>query len=386
VVAVLQPTLFLAMLFPLEGVATLVADAARPLLAALQLVAGFASGLPGAALTVAPSASTALLTGVGVMALLVACWRRAWRGPLAVSILCVGLIVWSPRAPLARPGGVEIHLLDVGQGDAVAVRTPAGRWILVDAGRTWSGGDAGRSVIVPYLRRRGGPLELLVLSHPHADHIGGAASVIRALRPPEVRDAAFVEPSGIYLEMLRTAARAGIRWQRARPGEVLELDGVRFAFLAPDSAWMQTLGDPNEASVVVRVAYGEHSVLLTGDAEHAAESWLVERNAGGLASTVLKVGHHGSATSSTPQFLDAVSPRLALVSVGAGNHYGHPSSEVMRRLSEAGATILRTDQLGTVVLHTNGAQMEVEAAGYRWTLARPLPQSAPDGHLSPQAP
>ncbi len=382
VVALLQPTLFLAMLLPVESAATLVADAARPQLVALQSVAAVASGLPGAAVPVAPSAWTALLTGLAVLALLVACWRRAWHAPLALSLACVAWIAWSPRAPISRSGQMEVHLLDVGQGDAVAVRTPAGRWVLVDAGRAWRAGDAGRSMIVPYLRRRGGPLELLVLSHPHADHIGGATSVIRALRPPDVRDAAFVEPSGVYLEMLRTLAHSGGRWQRARPGEQLELDGVRFEFLAPDSAWMQTLADPNEASVVLRVAFGEHSLLLTGDAERAAESWLLAHRPLALASTVLKVAHHGSSTSTTAQFLEAVTPRVALVSVGAGNTYGHPSSEVMRRLAEAGTTVLRTDQLGTVVLRTNGADLEVEAAGYRWLLARPLPRPAPDGHLS----
>src|SRR5690606_27364330 len=96
----------------------------------------------------------------------------------------------------------EVHLLDVGQGDAIALRSPRGRWVVIDAGRAWGSGDAGRATVIPHLRRRGGELALLVLTHPHADHIGGATSVVRALRPREVRDAAFVERSPVYRELL----------------------------------------------------------------------------------------------------------------------------------------------------------------------------------------
>ena len=148
-------------------------------------------------------------------------------------------------------------------------------------------------------------------------------------------------------------------------------------FLAPDSAWTVALSDPNEASAVVRVRYGAMRFILTGDAERGEEQWLLHYADTALGADVLKVGHHGSSTSSTASFVDAVAPRVALVSVGAGNTYGHPSPEVMRRLAEGGATVLRTDQLGSIVLRTDGESLEVEAAGHRWRVhervARPLP-------------
>jgi competence protein ComEC len=377
IVSLLQPTLFLAMLAPEHAGAGFVADAARPLLKALDGVAGVAAAVPGGALTVAPSLFAALLAGAAVAALLVAGWSRHPMPALTTAVSALALLAWNPDAiPAAlrpRRALVEIHVIDVGQGDAIAIRSPRGRWVLVDAGRSWSSGDAGRSTVIPYLRRRGGALALMVLTHPHADHIGGAASVLRALHPAELRDAAFVEPSEGYREVLHTAQETGTHWQRVRPGEVLDVDGMSVEFLAPDSLWTMALHDPNEASAVVRVRYGAVRFLLTGDAERGEESWLLEHAPGALVADVLKVGHHGSSTSSTAPFVDAVAPRIALVSVGTANTYGHPSPEVMRRLAEQGATVLRTDQLGTIVLRTDGRTLDAEAAGLRWRVARPLP-------------
>lgn len=372
VVALLQPTLFLAMLVPSDTVADLTADASRPMLRALDAVAAGAASLPGAAVVVAPTALAAVVSIVGVIALFVAGWRRHWATPATVAVAALALLAWVPAPRLGASGEMEIHVLDVGQGDAVALRTPKGRWILVDAGRTWQSGDAGRATVIPYLRRLGGPLALFVLTHPHADHVGGAASVVRALRPAALRDAAFVAGSEAYQAMLREAAYVGAQWQRVRPGERLELDGVQLEFLAPDSAWTVSLTDPNAASSIVRARFGAVSILLTGDAEAEEEAWLLARDPGALRATILKVGHHGSRTSSTPAFLEAVDPRLALVSVGAVNGYGHPSPEVMSRLTERGATVLRTDQLGTVIIRSDGERVRVEAGGHRWEPAAPL--------------
>jgi competence protein ComEC len=372
VVALLQPTLFLAMLVPSDAVANLTADASRPMLRALDAVAAGAASLPGAAVVVAPTALAAVVSIVGVVALLVAGWSRHWALPATIAGAALALLAWVPAPSLGASGEMEIHLIDVGQGDAVAIRTPSGRWVLVDAGRTWSSGDAGRATVIPYLKRFGGPLALFVLTHPHADHVGGAASVVRALRPAEVRDAAFVAGSAPYQAMLREAAYVGARWQRVRPGEHLDIDGVQLEFLAPDSAWTVSLSDPNAASSIVRARYGAVSILLTGDAESAEETWLLDRDPGALRATILKVGHHGSRTSTTSAFLEAVGPRLALVSVGAVNSYGHPSPEVMSRLTERGATVLRSDQLGTVVVRTDGERLRVQAGGHRWEPHAPL--------------
>lgn len=373
VVALLQPTLFLAMLAPGDTIGTFVADAARPLMRALDGVAAAAAALPGAAVNVAPTLATVLLSAAAATAVIVAAWARHWRSWATIACAAVAVLAWLPDLPLQRSAGMEVHMIDVGQGDAIALRTPAGRWVLIDAGRSWSSGDAGRATVIPYLRRRGGELALFVVTHPHADHIGGAASVVDALRPREIRDAAFVAGSGDYAEMLRAAESRGSAWARVRPGERMELDGVILEFLAPDSAWTATLSDPNEASTILRVQYGARSLLLTGDAEHALEDWLLRTSPDALDVDVLKVAHHGSSTSSGEGFLDAVSPRVAMVSVGRENSYGHPSAEVMQRLLDHGASVLRSDQLGGVVLRTDGHSWEVEAAGLRWPVREASP-------------
>lgn len=378
VISLLQPTLFLTMLLPDALGAAFVVDAARPLLRLMDAIAAGAAAVPGAVVDVAPSAVTAWLVGVVSIAALVAGWARR---PMRWILLALGasaVTVWLPGRPAlaSAPARTEIHLLDVGQGDAIAIRSPRGRWVLIDAGRSWSGGDAGRSTVIPHLRRRGGPLALLILTHPHADHIGGAASVARALRPAQVIDAGFVLGQEGYRELLATLAARDIPWQRVRPGATHALDGIAIDFLAPDSAWAASRDDPNEASTVVRLRVGALRFLFMGDAEAGEEAWVLDRlGPEALQAAVLKVGHHGSRTSTSAPFLDAVGPRVALVSVGANNAYGHPSSDVMRRLAAQGATVLRTDQLGTVILRTDGRTLEVEAAAYRWMVTRPLPHA-----------
>jgi len=266
-----------------------------------------------------------------------------------------------------RPtGDVQLHMIDVGQGDALALRTPRGRWIVVDAGRAWAGGDAGRSTVVPYLRSRGGEVVAFVLSHPHMDHAGGAASVISAMHPSLYLDPGFPGASGSYLESLTAARRSGARWERIRPGESLSIDGVTLEFLAPDSAWTASLADANLASSVIRARYRNVTFLLTGDAEGPEEEWMLGHDSLALAATVLKVGHHGSITSTTPAFLRAVHPRLALISVGAGNSYGHPGMEVLRELAAAGVQTLRTDRFGTIVIRTDGVALSVQTEQREW--------------------
>ena len=178
VVAFLQPLLFLALaLAPIDGAAALAADAARPVLRAFDAVAAGAAALPGASIAVAPTLVGVVCLGLAMTALLVACVATFPGRALVTAALSLAMAVWLPVAR-GGDGRLEIHLLDVGQGDAIAVRTPAGRWLLVDAGRVWRGGDAGRRTVLPYLRRRGGRLAAFILSHPHADHVGGAASVL----------------------------------------------------------------------------------------------------------------------------------------------------------------------------------------------------------------
>ena len=372
--ALAQPLLFLALVFaPVKWLALLFASAAHPLLVGLDGVAAFGATLPGASLAVSPTPTIAILAVVAVLAGIVACLSRWPTRAVLFALGCVCAIVGLPPTGAGVNGTAiapELHLIDVGQGDAIAIRTPRGRWIVNDAGRDWPGGDAGRTTVVPYLQRHGGgEVALFILSHPHADHAGGAASLFAALKPAEVWDGAYVGTSESYVRMLHAARARNVTWHRARSGEVRDIDGVRIEVLAPDSLWMTTTEDPNEASVVLRLTVGGVRVLLTGDAERGEERWLRANEDTMLRADVLKVGHHGSRTSTTPALLDAVHPRLALISVGVGNTYGHPNIETLESLARSGAQVLRTDRDGTVVLRFERGVVTVNAHGERWTVA-----------------
>jgi competence protein ComEC len=367
VMGVLQPVLFLALCVPIAPMERLCGDAAHALVVAFDGIAQAGAAVPGAAPMVFPTATTALLAGVAAVAALVACTAKWPARAVLVSACALALLVVAPLVP-GTAGTTELHMIDVGQGDAVAMRTRRGNWILVDAGRNWNGGDAGKAIVVPYIAHRGGSVALFVLSHPHADHVGGAVSVFAALHPGRFLDPGYVGTSPPYLAALSEAARDRIPWKRVRPGDSLAVDEVMLTALAPDSAWVSELTDANLASAVLVARVGGIRFLFTGDAEAAEEEWLLARDPAALRADVLKVGHHGSATSTTPPFLDAVHPRLALVSVGAHNAYGHPDAGVMRALHDAGAQVLRTDRAGTIVVKTDGRRLEVEARDERWSI------------------
>jgi competence protein ComEC len=370
VITLAQPVLFLALLLaPFGWAARFVAQAVHPLLFAFDWIAWAAASVPGAAMTVTTTAVTAVLAACAAVSLVVACVSRYPSRPAVFAVGSLSLMVLVPGTPLGRASGVELHVLDVGQGDAVLLRTDAGRWVLFDAGPAWNGSDAGRRVVMPYVLRRGGSLESFVLSHPHNDHVGGAASVLSAMHPRSYWDAAFAGGAEAYIASLEVARKKGIDWHRVHPGDSIQIDGVTISFLAPDSIWTVGLKDPNLASTIALVRYGMVRFLLVGDAERAEEDWLLAHHAQ-LRADVLKVGHHGSSTSSSDEFLAAVHPALAVISVGAGNKYGHPSGDVIHALALVGAEVLRTDEAGTIVVKSDGVRIEVEAKGEKWELAR----------------
>ena len=370
VITLAQPVLFLALLLaPFGWAARFVAQAVHPLLFAFDWIAWAAASVPGAATTVTTTAVTAVLAACAALSLVVACVTRHPSRPAIAAVASLALMVFVPAIPLGQISGVELHVLDVGQGDAILLRTDAGRWVLFDAGPAWNGSDAGRRVVMPYVLRRGGQLESFVLSHPHNDHVGGAASVLSAMDPHSYWDAAFAGGAEAYIGSLAVARKRGIDWHRVHPGDSIQIDGVTISFLAPDSVWTVGLKDPNLASTIALVRYGMVRFLLVGDAERAEEDWLLARHAQ-LRADVLKVGHHGSSTSSSDEFLAAVHPALAVISVGAGNKYGHPSGDVIRALALVGAEVLRTDEAGTIVVRSDGARIEVEAKGEKWELVR----------------
>jgi len=287
--------------------------------------------------------------------------NRAWRAVAAALVLLAA-------APARAGGGrLEVFFLDVGQGDAVFVSTPSGRTALVDAGPPES---AAR--LVRFLRSRlSGPIDAVVLTHPHADHAGGMIPALRVSGARQLYDPVLDHPSPIATALHRFVARlareGALEPHRVRAGATLPVDfgdGTRLEFLAPSDPLIEgTRSDVNANSVVCRIAYGEVAVLLAGDAGRPAESRLLHERPGSLRAAVLKVGHHGSRGATGPAFLRAVAPVLAVVTAGRDNRYGLPSAEVLGRLERAHARVLRTDRDGTVAVRTDGTSLEVEALG-----------------------
>ncbi|MFL5481074.1 MAG: DNA internalization-related competence protein ComEC/Rec2 [Gemmatimonadaceae bacterium] len=371
VITLAQPILFLALVAaPVGAVGQFFAQAVHPLLFAFDWISWTAASIPYASITVGATPVTALLGAAAAVALIIACTTRHPARPAIIALAAVSLMASAPFLPQPDDHRVELDVLDVGQGDAILLRTDAGRWVVFDAGPAWRGGDAGRSNIMPFILRRGGEVDAFVLSHPHTDHVGGAASVINALHPRVYWDAAFAGGSEAYSSSLLAAERSHVEWRRVHPGDSIQLDGVTVSFLAPDSTWTVGLKDPNLSSTIALIQYGTVRFLLVGDAEVEEENWLLEHYGDGLRADVLKVGHHGSSTSSSDAFLRAVRPSLALISVGAGNMYGHPSEDVLYALRRSGSEILRTDQAGTISIRTDGQHIEVATRASKWELVR----------------
>ncbi|CAN5632897.1 DNA internalization-related competence protein ComEC/Rec2 [soil metagenome] len=258
---------------------------------------------------------------------------------------------------LAAPGSaaLELHFLDVGQGDAIAIRTPANRWVLVDAGPRSDQYDAGDRRVLPFLRAHGvRRLEAMVLTHPHADHIGGAAAVLRAMPVGRLIEPGLAVGSPIYLETLRAAEEREVPYALARSGRTITIDGVVLQLLWPEGELLDGVEDANEISAVLQLRFGNFAALLTGDVSEAVERALVAEHGDRLRSQLLKAGHHGSRTSTSAVVLDATQPELVVISAGRRNFYGHPAPEVMDRLARRGIQVARTDREGTVSVRTDG--------------------------------
>jgi competence protein ComEC len=368
-VALLHPILFAALCVSTGPGAAFVAGAAHPLITVLQRIAVLAASVPWGSFAFSPSPWSAAIGGVASLSVLTACGSRRPGRALIVAAVCAAVLAMpTPTAGSVLTG---LHVIDVGQGDAIALRTRRGHWVLFDAGPAGFGVDAGKAIVIPYVERHGGTVAAFVLSHPHTDHVGGAAAVIDAFHPAAYYDPGYAAPTDFYRRSLQAALADHAAWHRVHPGDSLVVDEVTINLLAPDSVWATTLRDPNNASTIALVRVGEVRFLLVGDAERSEEDWLLQHDSADLHADVLKVGHHGSNTSSTPAFLNAVHPRLALVSVGAGNKYGHPSPETMRSIAEHGAEVLRTDLVGTIVVRTDGHTMSVDAGGDHWPLRAP---------------
>jgi competence protein ComEC len=283
-------------------------------------------------------------------------------------------------------------VLDVGQGDAILVRGPTGRTMLVDGGgEVEMGGrllhqdgrrdekvsgrtDIGKRRVVPALRRMGVQhLDVVMLSHAHEDHVGGLPAALENFRVDLVIDPGVPHPSPSYLRFLDLVRRRHIPYVLGRQGQRIDLGGgAAVEILWPPEGGEGPVTDTpvHDRCVVARLTYGRVSVLLTGDVEAEVESVLLHSGLP-LKSTVLKVGHHGSRTSTTAAFLEAVRPSLAVISSGAGNLFGHPHPQTLWTLASHGIPVHRTDRDGAVFLRTDGGMIAVETM--RRKAGRPPP-------------
>jgi competence protein ComEC len=287
--------------------------------------------------------------------------RRIWKWPAIVGVMGLFvLLLWQPWLHPQATGMLELTAIDVGQGDSLLVVLPRGEIMLIDGGGRLVYGrqrksnvvksnlDIGEDVVSPYLWSRGiRRIDIMVATHSHQDHIGGLPSVMANFRPKQLWTGA--NPPG---ELLALARRLGIPAAEKHSAEPLELSGAVLEVLAPAGDYVADKVGNND-SLVLRITYGSRSFLLTGDMERGIEYKLLASGAN-LHADVLKVGHHGSRTSTTPDFLDAVSPSVALISAGFENSFGHPHPDVLGRLSARHAAILRTDLNGLVTARTDG--------------------------------
>ena len=292
--------------------------------------------------------------------------RSRWPRPLVwATLLLAGLVAVAPR-PIQHPANaLLVEAIDVGQGDSLLLITPDGKTLLVDGGGFGGGPrqapqefDIGEEVVSQALWARGiRHLDAVALSHAHSDHMGGLPAVVRNFHPHElwVGNNPLSAP---YRALLDEAAGLHVRLRTLRAGEAFPLGSARVNVLAPFSSYHPGEAPANNDSMVLRVAYGTTSVLLEGDAEAPIEQAMLGEP--DLASTLLKVGHHGSVTSSIPDFLARVAPQWAIISCGLNNRYGHPRPEVLEELQAAKIRTFRTDLNGASCFQLDGKTAAVE--------------------------
>ncbi len=260
-----------------------------------------------------------------------------------------------------KDGRLTVAFLDVGQGDAALLKFPDGKTMLIDAGPKTRTYDAGERVILPFIKHSGvRKIDVALVTHPHDDHIGGLAYLIKNIQTGEVLESGQRYSSDIKRECDSLIGAKGIAHRIAHAGEQInEFDGARVYVLHPNSRFVSPKGEsfdanPNDGSVVLKVVYGKCAVLFMGDVDQPAEWAITEIYGDFLKSDILKVAHHGSITSSTPQFVLKSKPMYAVISVGKFNSFNHPSAEVLRRYKTFDAQIVRTDELGAVMFECDG--------------------------------
>lgn len=270
--------------------------------------------------------------------------------------------------PTIPSGQLKVHFINVGQGDSILIELHNGQTMLIDAGPDDS--------VVSYLNQQGiKKINYLIATHPHADHVGGMAAVIKSFDIEKVYMPRVSHTSKTYENVLLAVKSKGLKITSAKAGRtILNQDGLKVNFIAPCGSSYDNL---NNYSAVVKIQHGNTSFLLTGDAESLSEQQMLSSGTN-LKSDVLKVGHHGSSSSTTPSFLKAVSPKYAVISCGAGNQYGHPYQDTLSKLNNAGVKTYRTDTNGTVIFVSDGKTLTIQTLGSSVQPRAPNTSSVPD--------
>jgi competence protein ComEC len=254
---------------------------------------------------------------------------------------------------------LSVHYIDVGQADATFVRGPDNETMLIDSGDYRDDGEA----VIAYLEARGVErIDYMVSTHAHADHIGGSAAVIRHFETEgagigAIYDSGVPHTSATYSNYLEAIEEHDVTLYETQAGDEIPMNGTNATVLNPPAGHGDEDLDAN--AVVVRIGYGDAGFLFTGDMTSETENDLVDRWGDDLQSSVYQVGHHGSETSSSPAFLDAVHPRIAIVSAAYDSQYGHPDPDVLERLADRGIATYWTGTHGTIVASTDGDDVTV---------------------------
>ena len=273
-----------------------------------------------------------------------------------IAVIILSAIVYSyfyaPKpVQLQDSSKLALHFIDVGQADSMLGILPNGETILIDAGNREDG-----NAIVSYIKKQQiKKIDYLIATHPHEDHIGGLAEVINSFDIGSIYMPKASNNTKTFENALLAIKNKGLKVTTARAGvSILNNDNLKIELLAPTSDYYENM---NSYSAVTKITFGNTSFLLTGDADNISEGEMFKYN---LKADVLKVGHHGSSTSTSAEFLKAVAPKFAIVSVGKGNTYGHPAQKTLTTLKNAGVITYRTDINGTIVATSDGESIEIK--------------------------
>jgi competence protein ComEC len=285
-----------------------------------------------------------------------------------------GTIVSGSTKPTEVKGNLKVHFIDVGQGASQLIISPTGKTILIDAGN-----NNKEKLVVAYLKKEKiKKIDILIGTHPDADHIGGLDAVINNFDIGKIYMPKVQSNTDTFKDVLAAVQKKGLKVTTAKSGLTLEWEAnVKVDMIAP----VGTYDDTNDMSAVIHLTYGSNSFLFTGDAETKSEADMLKSGVS-IKSDVLMIGHHGSKSSTSDKFLAAVNPTYAVIQVGKDNNYGHPTAEVLKKLNDKGIKIYRNDEQGNIIFTSNGKDITVKLD--KAVVATPKSTAKPTAKLTPK--